>query len=157
MDAAARFVDVDNFAVDGDEDGAVRRRGQFDEEVVRERVAVFEDDFGKDFAADTFLLPAGREFAAASTFFGEAGGKAFGFLAVGDVGGDDLFLGGAESDVDVAGGSVVVAVMGGAMRMDVNGGRFSGFAISISAAFAVAAFVFGEGGECGGNCEENGE
>src|SRR5215207_2564193 len=101
VDVAGGFVDVEDFAVDGDEDGAVGRRGEFDEEVVRERVTVFENDFGEDFAADTFFLPAGREVAAAGDFFGEAGWKAFSFSAVGHVGGDDLFFGGAEGDVYV--------------------------------------------------------
>src|SRR5687768_5284353 len=77
VDVAGGFVDVEDFAVNGDEDGAVRRRGELDEEVRRERMAVFEDDFGKNFAADTFLLPAGREVAAVGNFFGKAGGKAF--------------------------------------------------------------------------------
>jgi hypothetical protein len=153
VDVAGGFVDVEDFAVDGDEDGAVRRRGKFDEEVVRERVAVFEDDFGKDFAADTFLLPAGRKVAAVGHFFGEAGRKSFSFFTVGNIGGDYLLFGGAESDV-------YVHVRFGVI-MDVNGWTFAGSAETGAAGFAVAsafaAFVFSEGSDGCGEGEQQEE
>jgi hypothetical protein len=141
VDVASGFVDVEDFAVDSDEDGALGRRGEFDEEVGRERVAVFENDFGKDFAANAFFLPAGREVAAVGDFFSQAGRKAFGFFAVGNVGGDNLFFGGAEGDVYVG--------VGFGRSMDVNGWTFFGGAEIWAGGFAVpatfAAFVFGEG------------
>ena len=150
VDVAGGFVDVEDFAVDSDEDRAVWRRGEFDKEVVRERVAVFEDDFRKDFAADTFLLPPGREVAAVGHFFGEAGRKSFSFFTVGNIGGDYLFFGGAESDV-------YVHVRFGVI-MDVNGWTFAVAAETGAAGFAVAptfaTFVFGEGSDGGGDGQD---
>ena len=102
MDVAGGFVDVEDFSVNGDEDGAVGRGGKFDDEVRRQRVGMFEDDFGEDFAADTFFLPAGREFAAAGDFFGQAGREAFAFFA-GGVGADGVAFRRAEGDVDLDG------------------------------------------------------
>ena len=102
MDVVGGFVDAENFAVHGDEDCAVWRSGKFDDEFGWERVSVLENDFGKDFAAHTFLLPAGREFSAARDFFGEARRKALGFFALAvDVRADDFFFGSANGDVDV--------------------------------------------------------
>lgn len=153
VDVAGGFVDVEDFAVDGDEDGAVGRRGEFDEQVVRERVAMFEDDFGKDFAADTFLLPAGREVAAMGHFFGEAGRKSLSFFAVGNVSGDYLFFGGAKSDVHVG--------VGFGVSVDVNGWTFAGTAETWTGRFAVAAtfaaFVLGEGSDGCGEGEQQEE
>ena len=60
-DFAAGFDEAHDFAVDGDQDCSRRRRWKFDEDFVREGMALAIDFRRHDFAADTFLLPAGRE------------------------------------------------------------------------------------------------
>ena len=135
-------MDVEDFAVDGYEHGVVGRRREFDNEFVREGVAMFEDDCRENFAADTFFLPSGREVAAVGNFFGEAGRKAFSFFAGRHVGADGVFFGGAKGDVDVDVRAVVVIVVI-ARRLDMDGfGGAGGF--SVAAATAFTAFVFGE-------------
>ena len=57
----ACFDEANDLAVDRDEDGAGRRRREFDDDFLREGMALAINFRRHDFAAHTFFLPTGRK------------------------------------------------------------------------------------------------